>query len=356
MASITLDNVRHSYVDNPATEEDWALKRLTLELEDGGAYALLGPSGCGKTTMLNLISGLLRPTEGTILFDGLDVTDATPEARNIAQVFQFPVIYDTMTVYDNLAFPLSNRGVTEADVDRRVPRSPACSNSTACSEARLRPHRRRQAEDLARPRTGALRRQRHHVRRAAHRHRPAPQMGAALEAEGAAPPHPPHDDLRHPRPDRGADLRRPGRGDEGRRDRPDRHAGRPVRAPAAHLRRPFHRLAGHERHAVLRGRERRGDRCRPAGRRHATPPPGRGTARRWNSASGRSSSLSPATASPSTWSRSPTPAATASSIRGTGDLIIKALVGEDAEVPAGGARLASIRRARRVYEDGWLVR
>ena len=87
---------------------------------DGGAYALLGPSGCGKTTLLNLISGLLTPTEGRILFDGRDVTDATPEQRNIAQVFQFPVIYDTMTVYDNLAFPLRNRGVPEAEVDKRV--------------------------------------------------------------------------------------------------------------------------------------------------------------------------------------------------------------------------------------------
>jgi glycerol transport system ATP-binding protein len=120
MASITLRDVRHSYVAKPTTPDDWALKRLTLELADGGAYALLGPSGCGKTTLLNLISGLLRPTGGTVLFDGLDVTDATPEARNIAQVFQFPVIYDTMTVYNNLAFPLRNRGVTAADVDRRV--------------------------------------------------------------------------------------------------------------------------------------------------------------------------------------------------------------------------------------------
>jgi glycerol transport system ATP-binding protein len=120
MASIKLDNVRHSYVADPKEPTDWALKRLTLDLADGGAYALLGPSGCGKTTLLNLTSGLLRPTEGTILFDGLDVTDATPEARNIAQVFQFPVIYDTMTVHDNLAFPLRNRGVGEADVERRV--------------------------------------------------------------------------------------------------------------------------------------------------------------------------------------------------------------------------------------------
>ena len=102
---------------------------MTLELADGGAYALLGPSGCGKTTLLNLISGLLRPTEGRILFDGVDVTDASPEERNIAQVFQFPVIYDTMTVYGNLAFPLRNRGVPEAEVDRRVHEIARCSSS-----------------------------------------------------------------------------------------------------------------------------------------------------------------------------------------------------------------------------------
>src|SRR5262245_47946457 len=120
MAKITLDNLRHSYMPNPQRPEDWALKEMSQELKDGGAYALLGPSGCGKTTLLNLISGLLRPTQGRIRFDAKDVTETTPEERNIAQVFQFPVIYDTMTVYDNLAFPLRNRGVPAAEVDKRV--------------------------------------------------------------------------------------------------------------------------------------------------------------------------------------------------------------------------------------------
>jgi glycerol transport system ATP-binding protein len=120
MAMITLDGLKHAYNANPQRPEDWALKEMSLELEDGGAYALLGPSGCGKTTLLNLVSGLLKPTHGRILFDGQDITNATPEDRNIAQVFQFPVVYDTMTVYDNLAFPLRNRGVAEADIDRRV--------------------------------------------------------------------------------------------------------------------------------------------------------------------------------------------------------------------------------------------
>lgn len=120
MAKITIDNLRHAYAPNPVRDEDFALKRVNLDWADGGAYALLGPSGCGKTTLLNLISGLLHPTEGRILFDGKDVTLETPEHRNIAQVFQFPVIYDTMTVYDNLAFPLRNRGVDEAEIRTRV--------------------------------------------------------------------------------------------------------------------------------------------------------------------------------------------------------------------------------------------
>ncbi len=120
MAKITLQNLKHSYNAAPQGEDDYALKRMSLDWADGGAYALLGPSGCGKTTLLNLISGLLVPSEGKILFDDVDVSHATPEKRNIAQVFQFPVIYDTMTVYDNLAFPLRNRGVGEAEVDKRV--------------------------------------------------------------------------------------------------------------------------------------------------------------------------------------------------------------------------------------------
>jgi glycerol transport system ATP-binding protein len=107
-------------VPRPEVEADWALRDLDVEWADGGAYALLGPSGCGKSTLLNLISGLLRPTQGHVLFDDRDVTALDPGARNIAQVFQFPVVYDTMTVYDNLAFPLRNRGLAEPQVKARV--------------------------------------------------------------------------------------------------------------------------------------------------------------------------------------------------------------------------------------------
>ncbi len=120
MAKITLSNLRHSYFPNPSGPEDYALKSIDLDWQDGGAYALLGPSGCGKSTLLNIISGLLHPSEGRILFDDRDVTDLPPDQRNIAQVFQFPVIYDTMTVRENLAFPLKNRGVDPAKITQRV--------------------------------------------------------------------------------------------------------------------------------------------------------------------------------------------------------------------------------------------
>ncbi|HEX6001134.1 MAG TPA: ABC transporter ATP-binding protein [Hyphomicrobiaceae bacterium] len=120
MATITLDSIRHTYAAKPRGSDDWALKGLDLTWSDGGAYALLGPSGCGKTTLLNIVSGLVRPTEGRVLFDDADLTDVPTDRRHIAQVFQFPVVYDTMTVYDNLAFPLRNRGVARAEIEHAV--------------------------------------------------------------------------------------------------------------------------------------------------------------------------------------------------------------------------------------------
>ncbi len=120
MAQITLSKLAHSYFANPKGEADYALKEMDHVWQDGGAYALLGASGCGKTTLLNIISGLVRPSHGRVLFGERDVTDAPTAARNIAQVFQFPVVYDTMTVRDNLAFPLRNRGMDAAHVAKRV--------------------------------------------------------------------------------------------------------------------------------------------------------------------------------------------------------------------------------------------
>lgn len=121
MAQIDLD-LAHAYGPNPQRDEDYALLPLKMRFDDGGAYALLGPSGCGKTTLLNIVSGLVTPSHGTVSYDGKDVTRLSTQARNIAQVFQFPVIYDTMTVAENLAFPLRNRGVPADRIRERVGR------------------------------------------------------------------------------------------------------------------------------------------------------------------------------------------------------------------------------------------
>ncbi len=120
MAEIRLQNLAHSYSAQPSGADDYAIREMTHVWEQGGAYALLGPSGCGKSTLLNIISGLLSPSEGQVLFDMREVNELPPQARNIAQVFQFPVVYDTMTVFDNLAFPLRNQGLAEARVTSKV--------------------------------------------------------------------------------------------------------------------------------------------------------------------------------------------------------------------------------------------
>lgn len=120
MAEITLKSLSHSYLSHPESPQDYAIREMNHVWQQGGAYALLGPSGCGKSTLLNIISGLLEPSRGDVLFDGERVNALPPEARNIAQVFQFPVVYDTMTVYDNLAFPLRNVKTPEARVHERV--------------------------------------------------------------------------------------------------------------------------------------------------------------------------------------------------------------------------------------------
>jgi glycerol transport system ATP-binding protein len=138
MTQITLDGIAHSYAAHPRDDREYALKPLHHVWEQGKAYALLGPSGCGKTTLLNIISGLIIPSEGRLLFDDRDVTRLPTEQRNIAQVFQFPVIYDTMTVAENLAFPLRNRRLPKAAIQARVAEIAAMLELTSVLHRRAR--------------------------------------------------------------------------------------------------------------------------------------------------------------------------------------------------------------------------
>jgi len=115
MSRIHLSNVGHSY-----GEGAYALIPNNLMFDHGKTYALLGPSGCGKTTMLNIISGLLQPSEGRVFFDERDMTQIPTARRNIAQVFQFPVVYQSKTVFENLAFPLKCRNWDGKRIGPRV--------------------------------------------------------------------------------------------------------------------------------------------------------------------------------------------------------------------------------------------
>lgn len=83
-----------------------ALKKVNFTVEEGDLICLLGPSGCGKTTILNLIAGLLDPTEGDILNNGVTMIDKHPKDRDIGFVFQNYALYPHMTVLENVMFPL----------------------------------------------------------------------------------------------------------------------------------------------------------------------------------------------------------------------------------------------------------
>ena len=111
---IEIENVRKSFGSLEV------LKGIDLTVDKGEVLTVIGGSGSGKSTLGRAMVRLLEPTGGRVLFDGQDVTRASPQQRNIAQVFQFPVIYDTMTVAENLAFPLRNRKVPEDQIRQRV--------------------------------------------------------------------------------------------------------------------------------------------------------------------------------------------------------------------------------------------
>jgi multiple sugar transport system ATP-binding protein len=97
-----------------------AVNRLNLEVEDKKFVCFLGPSGCGKTTTLRMIAGLEVPDEGEIYIGDQLVNDLSPAERDTAMVFQFYALYPTLTVYDNLAFPLRTQKTPRDEVDRRV--------------------------------------------------------------------------------------------------------------------------------------------------------------------------------------------------------------------------------------------
>ncbi|MDR7481972.1 MAG: ABC transporter ATP-binding protein [Armatimonadota bacterium] len=97
-----------------------AVVDLSLQVHRGEFFTLLGPSGCGKTTTLRMIAGLVEPDAGEILFDGTPVTRTPPWRRNIGMVFQNYALWPHMTVFENVAFGLVERGAPRREISRRV--------------------------------------------------------------------------------------------------------------------------------------------------------------------------------------------------------------------------------------------
>jgi multiple sugar transport system ATP-binding protein len=124
MSEVIIDNLTKEFGSIVATNE------VSLDIDDGELVVLVGPSGCGKTTTLRSIAGLETPTGGTIKFDEVDVTDRTPQERDISMVFQDLALYPHMTAAENIAFPLHANGEqSEGSIDdsvREIARATDC--------------------------------------------------------------------------------------------------------------------------------------------------------------------------------------------------------------------------------------
>ena len=97
-----------------------AVDAIDLSVGDGEVLCLLGPSGCGKTTTLRMVAGLEMATEGDVLLAGKRVNDLAPRDRNVAMSFQFYALYPSLTVAENLAYPLHAEDLSEAEIQKRV--------------------------------------------------------------------------------------------------------------------------------------------------------------------------------------------------------------------------------------------
>ncbi len=115
MPDIHLDHLTRKFGAAPAVDD------VSMVFEEGTVTCLLGPSGCGKTTLMRMIAGLETPTTGRIRFGTRDVTRQSARARGVAMVFQYPVMYRTLTVAQNIELPLRrDRGLSVAERGRRV--------------------------------------------------------------------------------------------------------------------------------------------------------------------------------------------------------------------------------------------
>src|SRR3990170_482235 len=114
MAAVAFRDVRKTYAQLEV------IHGVSVDIEDGEFVVIVGPSGCGKSTLLRMIAGLEVITEGEIAIGGRVVNRLEPKDRDIAMVFQNYALYPHMSVYDNIAYGLRIRGLTKAEIDRKV--------------------------------------------------------------------------------------------------------------------------------------------------------------------------------------------------------------------------------------------
>ena len=114
MANITLDRLTKSF------GKQTAVKDFSLDIKQNEFIALLGPSGCGKTTTMNMISGLLKPDSGTVLFDGKPMNEVPPGKRGVGFVFQNYAVFTHMSAYNNIACGLRVKGVAENTISKEI--------------------------------------------------------------------------------------------------------------------------------------------------------------------------------------------------------------------------------------------
>ena len=244
MAEIVMDEVTKRFPDG--TE---AVKDMNLDVGDGEFIILVGPSGCGKSTALRMIAGLEDITDGQVRIGEEVVNEKAPKDRDIAMVFQNYALYPHLTVRDNMAFPLRLAKLPKEEIDRKV--------EEAARTLDLTQHLDRRPANLS-----GGQRQRVAMGRAIVRDpkaflmdEPLSNLDAKLRVQmrtevSRIQSRLGHDHgLRHPRPDRGDDARRPGSGDAKRRAAAGRGPGGAVRQPGQPLRGRVHRLAGDELHA-----------------------------------------------------------------------------------------------------------
>jgi ABC-type Fe3+/spermidine/putrescine transport system ATPase subunit len=111
---LELDGITHRYGSVTALED------VSLRISDGELVTLLGPSGCGKTTLLRIVAGFVRPSEGRLLLQGRDVTRVPPHRRPVNMVFQRAALFPHLDVFENVAFGLRIGGTPKHEVPARV--------------------------------------------------------------------------------------------------------------------------------------------------------------------------------------------------------------------------------------------